>query len=58
MRAKEQICKEKRLEVGFLFELLSGYVTSEYCEIVINDKEGLEVAISLSTASKYLQSKL
>ena len=57
-RAKELICKEKRLEVGFPFKLLLGYITSEYCEIVINDKEGLEVAISLSTTSEYLQSKL
>ena len=58
MRAKELICEEKRLEVGFPFKLSSGYITSEYCEIVINDKEGLEVAISLSTAGEYLQSKL
>ena len=57
-RAKELICKEKRLEVGFLFKLSSGYITSEYCVTVINDKEGLEVAISLSTAGEYLQSKL
>jgi len=58
MRVKELICKEKRLEVGFPFELSSGYITSKYCETVINNKEELEVAISLSTASEYLQSKL
>ena len=57
-RVKELICKEKRLEIGFPFELSLGYVTSEYCETVINNKEGLKVVISLSTAGEYLQSKL
>ena len=58
IRVKELICEEKRLEVGFQFKLSSGYITLEYCEIVINNKEGLEVAILLSTAGEYLQSKL
>ena len=57
-RAKELIQKENILEVEFLFTLLSGYVTSLYCKTVLNDKESMEIAMSLATVSEYLQSKL
>ena len=42
----------------FPFTLSSGYVTSTYCKTVLNDKESMEIAMSLATAGEYLQSKL
>ena len=42
----------------FLFTLSLDYAISLYCKIVLNDKESMEIVMSLATAGDYLQSKL
>jgi len=56
-RAKELIKGENRTEIEFPFVLLSRYVTSANYEIVLNDKDSIEIAISLATSDSYVQSK-
>jgi len=55
--AKELIEEENRIEIEFLFELSLGYVTSVNYETVLNDKDSMEIAMSLATAGSYIQSK-
>ena len=53
-RAKELIKGENRIKIEFPFVLFSGYVTSANYEIVLNDKDSIEIAMPLATIGSYV----
>ena len=53
-RAKELIKMEQRIEIVFPFTLSSGHATSTNYKTVLNDKESIELAMSLATAGSYI----
>ena len=56
-KAIELIKGKNRTEIEFLFKLLLGYIILANYEIVLNDKDSMEIVISLATAGSYIQSK-